>query len=228
MPISTIPCTPAPSCVRALHEATTIAPNRRTSSDGICASSTHHQQNPGSDHEPNIVVGGKHYATAVDVSQDKDHFDAEAMVEKLRIAKDERIKYVISERHMYSSYASHGFPPYTWRPYSGPDPHTNHVHISILPAFIFDARDWWTGLAHIPAAPLYIGDDGLMLGKDEDDIIRATISEWCVEYWGRRPKVDEQTFLLATFHGKGRDLTHAAIYDDDRAKEYRKATPDTH
>lgn len=220
-------CVEAPACRRALDEATSIAPNRRRTSDGICASPTHHAQNPGSDHEPHIIIGGVKYATAFDVSDDKDLFDADAMAEKLRITRDERIKYVISERHMYSSYPSHGYQPYTWRPYSGPNPHTTHVHFSILPRFIFDLRSWWTPVIAVPAQPLIGGDDE-MLGKEPDDVMRCTISEWCVEYWGRRPTVDEQTWLLATYHGKGADLTHAAVFDSGQAKGHRSTTPETH
>lgn len=133
-------CRPAPACSNALREATFIWPDRSKLSDGTCASSQHSQQNPNSDHEPN----SDGYATAFDLTDDKLHgCDADWLAEQIRLRRDERIKYVISERRMFSSYRTSTHPAWTWRPYSGPNPHSKHVHFSILPEFIHDQRQWW-------------------------------------------------------------------------------------
>lgn len=137
-------CTPAPSCTAALEEASRRWPERRRASDGICASSTHTRQNPSSDHEPHVQVGQKHYATAFDLTDDKDAgCDADKLVEQLRRRRDPRVKYVIAERRMFSSYDARGVPAWTWRPYTGDNPHSSHVHVSIVPEAIHDTGPWW-------------------------------------------------------------------------------------
>lgn len=49
------------------------------------------------------------------------------MAEKLRTSKDPRISYVISNKRIFSSTKS----PWTWRAYTGSNPHSKHVHVSI-------------------------------------------------------------------------------------------------
>lgn len=139
-------CTRAPACKAVLDQATALWPNRSTASDGICASATHTSQNPGSDHEPHVIVGGVAYATAVDLTDDKaGGCDADAWAEQLRLRQDNRIKYVICNRRMFSSYATSISPAWAWRPYTGDNPHEKHTHLSIVPAAIFDTRPWFTG-----------------------------------------------------------------------------------
>lgn len=137
-------CTPAPACTAALKEATAKWPTRRRNSDGICASPKHTKANPNSDHEPHVVHQKVAYATAFDLSDDKANgCDADALVEYLRLKRDPRIKYVIAERRMYSSYPTSRYPAWTWRPYTGSNPHSSHVHVSIHPQAIFDVSEWW-------------------------------------------------------------------------------------
>lgn len=110
----------------------------------MCASAQHTSLNPDSDHEPNVVVDGVGYATAVDLTDDKAAgCDADWLVEQLRLRQDPRIKYVIAERRMYSSYPARGYPAWTWRPYTGSNPHSKHVHISVLSDWMFSTLDWW-------------------------------------------------------------------------------------
>ncbi|OKI47313.1 hypothetical protein [Micromonospora sp. CB01531] len=71
--------------------------------------------------------------------------------EALRLSKDPRIKYVIFDGRMFSSYAAHGYAPYTWRPYSGKDMHRTHGHIStVATAAADDPRDWQIGEDDMP------------------------------------------------------------------------------
>jgi hypothetical protein len=137
-------CAPAPACVALLEEADQRWPDRRRASDGICASSQHTKQNPGSDHEPRVRNGRRSYATAIDLTDDKRAgCDADELAEQLRRRQDVRVKYVIAERRMFSSYAAWGVPAWTWRHYSGPNPHSSHVHVSIQPGAIFDTSPWF-------------------------------------------------------------------------------------
>lgn len=85
-----------------------------------------------SDHNPDRYG----IVRALDVTNDPDDhdgdptddFDAGALAEQLRASRDPRIKYVIWNRRIFSS----SIAPWTWRAYTGTDPHTNHVHISVV------------------------------------------------------------------------------------------------
>lgn len=97
-------------------------PHRPKQSDGMVASSQHHQANPNSDHEPNEhgVVCAWDITTA-------DFTDT--LAEQLRAlgkAGDPRVAYVIYKRRIAS--AKQGW---AWRPYTKGDPHLNHIHLSV-------------------------------------------------------------------------------------------------
>jgi len=112
------------------------APNRDKSSDGTIGDQHHQARN--SDHNPNAAG----VVTAMDITNDPAHgADSGAIAEMLRLARDPRIKYVISNRRIFSSQKS----PWQWRPYTGINAHTKHVHISVSadPA-LYDATDPWT------------------------------------------------------------------------------------
>jgi hypothetical protein len=120
-----------------------IAPGRSRASDGLVGDAAHQQSN--SDHNPHYVPGvGSNIVTALDLTHDPaGGFDSYKFADVLRLNRDRRIKYVISNRRIFSSYASGSRAPWTWGPYSGPDPHTNHVHVSVLDAPISDTRTPW-------------------------------------------------------------------------------------
>lgn len=120
-----------------------IAPRRSRASDGLVGDSAH--QGTNSDHNPHYVAGvGSNIVTALDLTHDPAHgFDSYRFAEVLRQARDRRIKYVISNRRIFSSYASGNRAAWAWGPYTGSDPHTNHVHTSVLDAPISDTRTPW-------------------------------------------------------------------------------------
>jgi hypothetical protein len=112
-----------------------MAPGRDKSSDGTIGDPAHQARN--SDHNPDAdgVV------TAMDISNDAAHgADAGAIAEMLRLAQDRRIKYVISNRRIFSSLVS----PWQWRSYNGPNAHTQHVHVSVIDqaALYDDVTEW--------------------------------------------------------------------------------------
>lgn len=119
-----------------------IAPGRSKKSDGTICDDLHESD---SDHCPHFVANvGAEMVTALDLTHDPTGgFDSYLFAEVLRIHRDQRIKYVISNRRKFSSYATSSYPAWTWRPYSGSDPHTNHVHISVLDAPISDTTTPW-------------------------------------------------------------------------------------
>lgn len=130
----------AGSLVTLINQLDEEWPGRSKASDGSIASPTHTQINPNSDHEPAVwdSMDQLWVVTAVDMTDDDSGGpDMYEVTEQLRLSKDPRIKYVIHFRgtpKMFSSYASKGYAPYTWRPYSGSNPHTSHAHLSVLPS----------------------------------------------------------------------------------------------
>ena len=125
-----------------LREQANLAwPKRDTSSDGWRASKAHTRANPRSDHEPdkNGIVH------AIDLDADfgrPGRADAQQFVDELvalaKAGKDGgRLKYVIHAGHIYSR-------TYKWakRKYTGPNPHTGHIHISVTPASDTNGRAW--------------------------------------------------------------------------------------
>lgn len=124
-------------------QADDIAPDRSTASDGLVGDEAHQETN--SDHNPHFVAGvGDNIVTALDLTHDPAHgFDSYAFAETLRRNRDPRIKYVISNGRIFSSYVVGSTPAWSWRTYSGTDPHTGHVHVSVLDAMISDTRTPW-------------------------------------------------------------------------------------
>lgn len=120
-----------------------LAPYRGKGADGLVGDEAH--QGTNSDHNPHPVDGvGDEMVTALDLTHDPAHgFDSYAFAEALRRNRDRRIKYVISNHRIFSSYAMSSRAAWTWGPYSGTDPHTGHVHVSVLDAVISDTSTPW-------------------------------------------------------------------------------------
>lgn len=120
-----------------------IAPNRAKGADGLVGDENH--QGTDSDHNPHYVPGvGSDIVTALDLTHDPaGGFDSYAFAEVLRLHRDRRIKYVISNHRIFSSYASGSRAAWTWGSYTGPDPHTNHVHTSVLDDPVSDTTNPW-------------------------------------------------------------------------------------
>lgn len=123
-----------------LDQADDLWPNRGRASDGICASPKHSATSPSSDHEPRV----NGYATAVDLTDDKAAgCDADAWAEHLRLTRDPRVKYVICNGRMFSSYATSTRAAWAWVPYTGANGHFQHTHLSVQPNATFDTSPWF-------------------------------------------------------------------------------------
>lgn len=129
-------------------------PARSKESDGSIGNAEHATRT--SDHNPWIVDHGIGVVTAIDITHDPHSgFDSYAFAEMLRQQRDPRIKYVISNRRIFSSTED----PWQWRPYHGKNPHDHHVHISVKEEKKhYDNTQDWT-LAEFRASP------GEMAGK---------------------------------------------------------------
>ncbi len=125
------------------RQVDTRAPGRRRDSDGAIGDAAHATRN--SDHNPWVLDGGEGVVTALDITHDPSGgCDAGALAEAIRTSRDPRVKYIIWNRQIASSSVVRGVPAWEWRPYSGRNPHTKHVHISVKPEKPrYDATDEW-------------------------------------------------------------------------------------
>lgn len=149
-----------------LDEIDARSPKRSRRSDGGIGDAAHATRT--SDHNPWILDGANGVVSARDFTHDPNNeFDAHAFAEWLRgrckSGAERRVKYIISNRRIASSVNS-----WSWRPYSGTNPHTQHVHISVESTkTLYDNTASWgwrkpvTPAKPSPAKPAAKGPQGL-------------------------------------------------------------------
>ena len=120
---------PSLAAVALLRQATAIAPKRMKASDGLLPSAAHLKASPTSDHNTGL---------AVDLTHDpKNGIDCAVIFEKLK--EDARVKYLIFNGKIWSKqYAKKGN-----RKYTGSNPHSHHLHVSINDGCGDDTSPWF-------------------------------------------------------------------------------------
>jgi len=122
-------------------------PNRSKRSDGAIGDAAHRKRK--SDHNPNRAG----VVQAIDLTHDPNSgFDSYRFAEHLRITKDARIKYVISNHRIFHRGS------WVWQRYTQKNPHTAHVHVSVSDdPKLYDAQGLWQirqpvqmGIAAVP------------------------------------------------------------------------------
>jgi hypothetical protein len=199
-------CNPPPFALSVLSEASRISPRRRKSSDGICASAAHHQQNPGSDHEPS---GPHSYAHAVDVSQSTPGapfwnakyglFDAHAygfaIAQRMRSGEEKRVKYLVSFLGGHDVI----FDPavsMAWRENGTGTEHASHLHVSFLPSAEQSTAPFFNGGFAEPSAPATGGNP--MYAPNQ---ICSVYSDGDGHAWGLKPTGEVDTLVGNAFYG---------------------------
>ena len=119
----------SPAAIAVLRQATALFPKRKKLSDGLLPSLAHQKVSPNSDHNTGL---------AVDLTHDPENgVDCAQIFEKLK--EDKRVSYLIFNKKIWSrQYAKRGN-----RPYSGINPHTKHLHVSIVPDRANDTSPWF-------------------------------------------------------------------------------------
>lgn len=133
----------AKSLDQLLAQINALSPNRDKSSDGGIGD-LRHQNEKSSDHNPWVQDNGVGVVTARDFTNDPAHgVDSENLANALLASKDERIKYVISNKKIASG-TGQGHPAWVWRPYTGSNAHNHHVHLSVKsdPAHYDSTAPW--------------------------------------------------------------------------------------
>jgi enamine deaminase RidA (YjgF/YER057c/UK114 family) len=106
--------------------------------DGTVASYQHDQNNPNSDHRPD----DQGIVRAIDWGGPPDWQNEVA--ENLRVSRDPRIKYLIHNKRLFSSYKGpNSESPFTWRPYGGYNLHLNHTHVSVVSGALGESTSEW-------------------------------------------------------------------------------------
>lgn len=136
----------APSLDKLFDEVNDAYPGRSKASDGSIGDAAHSsresEHNPHTKDDTDVPVGA---VTAIDITATdaklRDH-----LLDKLIGAS--RVWYVINRGFIYSR-------THNWekRPYSGPNPHTNHIHVSLVQtkAAVNSKASW--GIAAAAPAP---------------------------------------------------------------------------
>lgn len=132
---------------KLVEQVNKLYPQRDKKSDGWIGDAAHESR--ASDHNPWVKVreGGKlaGVVTAQDIDRDLSHeVKVARIVDALVAHRDPRIKYIIWMSRMISSYPAYGYDAWQWRPYSGSNKHTEHVHISLKSEKrLFDSEKEW-------------------------------------------------------------------------------------
>lgn len=154
-------------------------PGRSKVSDGTIGDTAHSARK--SDHNPNSAG----VVCAIDITHDLDgkaaDFDSWKFGETLRLNRDSRIGYVISNGRIFSSTTS----PWTWRTYTGSNKHAHHIHISVKQdAAAYDDTTPWKldppMSAAIPPAPVVPPPAGI------SDDMRHRMARKIIDYEARR------------------------------------------
>jgi peptidoglycan hydrolase-like protein with peptidoglycan-binding domain len=116
----------AESLERLRQQLNALAPNRSKASDGGIGDAAHASRN--SDHDPWYGPG---IVTARDFTNDPaGGLDCFRLRDALIRSKDSRIKYIIFNRQIISG--NGGPQPWVARRYEGVNPHTKHLHLSVV------------------------------------------------------------------------------------------------
>jgi hypothetical protein len=125
-----VPWRVAKSLLTLRDQVNEAAPQRKKVSDGTIGDPAHCQRR--SDHNPWVRDGNKGVVTAMDITDDPARgCSAESIAESIRESEDPRVKYIIWNRRIANSSSINGSPAWAWRNYTGSNPHTKHIHISV-------------------------------------------------------------------------------------------------
>lgn len=133
------------ACILTLRaQINAYSPHRSLISDGIIGDARHIAEGSASDHNPwwvNPTTRDGVYR-AFDITNDPTNFcDGHVISDALVVSRDPRIQYIIWNRQILDTRRQ--FHPYVWEPYSGSDPHTSHVHLSVVDSLQCEDKSLW-------------------------------------------------------------------------------------
>lgn len=133
--------------LNVLRDQILAATTLRREEIGWIAGASHRQSGPHFPENPPPPGNPPYEVDAIDPPHDPARgADMGVLTEALRLSRDPRIKLVIFNRRIFSSYDHAEGDPYTWRPYREKDPHTGHAHIERTDQRRDDLRPWQIGI----------------------------------------------------------------------------------
>ena len=129
------PSAVAPAIRQLLKQVNAGWPNRTRASDGTLGDAAHNARCKGADAASGLCDHST--GRALDITLDPERGpNLDALAEAL--LKDPRCRYVIWKARIANPAIAGG----AWRPYTGSNPHTRHLHVSVLEEMRNDARPW--------------------------------------------------------------------------------------
>lgn len=118
--VKAVPWRVAFSLLQLRKQIDAAAPNRSKASDGTIGDTAHSGRS--SDHNAWVKDAGVGVVTALDITHDlANGVDCEELAAHL--LKDNRVKYIIWNRRIWQNSK--------WKAYTGANPHSLHIHISV-------------------------------------------------------------------------------------------------
>jgi hypothetical protein len=137
-----------------IGQVNAAAPGRSKASDGLVGDADHAARE--SDHNPESPPppgNPDEQVDAADITHDPaDGADMGVVSESIRRSRDRRVKYVIFNRRIFYGYDRAGLPAFTWTSYSGSDPHTGHMHVSVNDVHHDETQLWAIGIGDMDQA----------------------------------------------------------------------------
>lgn len=157
-----------------------VAPRRSKVSDGGIGDEDH--QNRASDHNPWYPPPKGGVVTARDFTHDPaGGLDCHWLASMLKQHRDLRIKYVIWDGRIMSGASETS--PWVWRRYTGANPHTSHLHLSVVANPASDNTAPWAGISPTPPPPPKEDDVELTDIIRFDDGREVTVRKTLAEGW---------------------------------------------
>jgi hypothetical protein len=124
------------SLVKFRDQVNALAPKRSTLSDGWIGDAKHSMRKSDHNPEPDGTVD------AFDLTHDpKNGVDIQKVADAIVASKDPRVSYLICNGRIVSG-SGQKQPAWKWRPYSGANKHTKHLHVSIKDGPQDDTTPW--------------------------------------------------------------------------------------
>jgi peptidoglycan hydrolase-like protein with peptidoglycan-binding domain len=136
-----------PPSITQLGQQIDAVGGRATAADGTCASKNHDKVSPSSDHRPK-PYSGPGIVRGIDATCTT--AQGNRWTEAIRKSKDPRVKYVIFNGRIFSSYPSGGRGAWAWGKYTGSNPHAKHIHVSTVSTQDQNKSAWRIGEATGP------------------------------------------------------------------------------
>ncbi len=147
-----------------LGQVNALFPKRSKVSDGSIGDAAHASRS--SDHNPWLKLAGQPVVTARDYTHHPvGGLDCQKLADALVKSGDKRIKYIIWNRRIWQAGK--------WTAYTGSNPHTQHLHLSVVANALCDSTTPWnlTGLVSTP--PLAPKEDDEMTPEDRKKLNEA-------------------------------------------------------